>query len=139
MLDLHDFQLYLMRMERSENTIACYLRDVTAFLQWYDDDPKTIQEMTLIHYKRHLNQQEKSVITANRKLASMNAFCRFLFEAQMLTEAYAVKLTKNRDKPEYKGVPVPELRALRESIIAGGNVIHICIIELLLATGDPGE
>ena len=135
MLDLQDFQLYLMRLERSENTITSYLRDVAAFMQWYGDDPATIHEMTLIHYKRHLNQQEKSVITANRKLASMNAFCRYLFDAGILPEVYAVKLTKNRDKPEYKGLPVPELHALRESIRASGNVMHICIIELLLATG----
>ncbi len=135
MLDLQGFRLYLMRMERSENTIASYLRDVTAFLQWYDGDSESIQEMTLIHYKRYLNQQEKSVITANRKLASVNAFCRYLFEAQILSEAYAAKLTKNRDKPEYKGLPVLELHALHESILASGNAMHICIIELLLATG----
>jgi hypothetical protein len=55
MLDLKDFQLYLMREERSENTIACYLRDVGAFLQWYDSDWESIHEMTLIHYKRSLN------------------------------------------------------------------------------------
>ncbi|MBE0600514.1 MAG: tyrosine-type recombinase/integrase [Firmicutes bacterium] len=135
MLDLQVFQLYLMRMERSENTITSYLRDVAAFLQWYDDDPETIGEMTLIHYKRQLNRTEKSVITANRKLASVNAFCHYLNDIGILPETYAVKLTKNRDKPEYKGVPLPELRALRESIMAGGNVMHICIIELLLATG----
>jgi len=93
MLDLQGFQLYLMRLERSENTITSYLRDVTAFLQWYDDDPATIQEMTLIHYKRTLNQQEKSIITANRKLASVNAFCRYLCDVGILPEAYAVKLT----------------------------------------------
>ena len=97
MLDLQGFQLYLMRMERSENTIASYLRDVGTFLQWYDvyfyqrdvasstfwydASFATINEMTLIHYKRHLNQKEKSVITANRKLASVNAFCRYLYEA----------------------------------------------------------
>ena len=135
MLDLQGFQLYLMRLERSENTITSYLRDVIAFLQWYNDDPKTIDEMTLIHYKRYLNQKEKSVITANRKLASVNAFYRYLYDMGTLPEAYSVKLTKNRDKPEYKGLPAPELHSLRESIIAGGNVMHICIIELLLATG----
>ena len=135
MLDLRGFQTYLMRLERSENTIASYLRDVAAFLQWYDDDPETIQEMTLIHYKRYLNQKEKSVITANRKLASVNAFCRYLYEAQILPEVYAVKLTKSRDKPQYKGVPMLELRILRESIISSGNTLHVCIIELLLATG----
>ena len=135
MLDLQGFQLYLMRLERSENTITSYLRDVGAFLQWYNGDPESIHEMTLIQYKRCLNQQEKSVITANRKLASVNAFCRYLFDEGVLPEAYAVKLTKNRDKPEYKGVPVSELHALRETILESGNTLHICIIELLLATG----
>jgi len=135
MLDLLGFQFYLMRLERSENTIASYLRDVSVFLQWYDDEPETIQEMTLIHYKRYLNQKEKSIITANRKLASVNAFCRYLFEEGILPEAYTVKLTKNRDKPEYKGLPPSVLRDLRETIHRSGNVMHICIIELLLATG----
>ena len=135
MFDLQGFQLYLMRLERSENTIACYLRDVASFTKWYDGDPESICEMTLIHYKRYLNQKEKSVITVNRKLASVNAFCRYLYESQILPEAYTVKLTKNRDKPEYKGVPIPELRGLRESILKGGNTLHICIIEMLLATG----
>jgi len=135
MHDLQGFQLYLMRLERSENTITSYLRDVSAFLYWYDGDLETIREMTLIHYKRYLNQREKSVITANRKLASVNAFCHYLYDAQILPKAYTVKLTKNRDKPEYKGLPVLELHALRESILSSGNMLHICIIELLLATG----
>ena len=135
MLDLQGFQLYLMRMERSENTIASYLRDVGAFLQWYDGELESIQEMTLIHYKRYLSQKERSIITANRKLASVNAFCRYLYDTRILPEAYAVMLTKNRDKPEYKALPVSELHTLREKIIESGNAMHVCIIELLLATG----
>ena len=135
MLDLHGFQLYLMRLERSENTIASYLRDVGAFLQWYGGNLESLSEMTLIHYKRFLNHKEKSIITANRKLASVNAFCRYLFDVQILPEAYSVKLTKNRDKPEYKGLPPSVLHDLRKTIHASGNVMHICIIELLLATG----
>jgi site-specific recombinase XerD len=151
MLDLQGFQLYLMRMERSENTITSYLRDVASFTKWYDAtfclpgeasstfwydaSSATIHEMTLIHYKKYLNQKENSVITANRKLASVNAFCRYLYDMQILPEIYAVKLTKNRDKPEYKGLPAPDLHTLRESILASGNLMHICIIELLLATG----
>ena len=87
MLDLQGFQIYLMRLERSENTIGSYIRDAEAFLRWYDDEPESIQEMTLIHYKRYLNQQEKSVITANRKLASVNAFCWYLHDAGILPEA----------------------------------------------------
>ncbi len=89
----------------------------------------------MIHCKRYLNQKEKSVITANRKLAGVNAFCRYLYEAQILSEAYSVKLTKNRDKTEYKGLPPSVLHDLRETIIACGNGMHICIIEILPATG----
>jgi site-specific recombinase XerD len=135
MLDLQGFETYLMREERSENTIACYLRDVKAFLQWYDSDWETIHELTLISYKRTLNQKENSIITANRKLASVNAFCRYLYDARILPEAYAAMLTKNRDRPEYKGLPPADLRCLRECIFESGNAMHICIIELLLATG----
>jgi len=135
MLDLQGFELYLMRKERSVNTIACYLRDVRAFLQWYDSDWGSIHTMTLITYKRFLNQKERSIITANRKLAGVNAFCYYLYDAQALPEVYTVKLTRNRDKPEYKGVPVDDLRRLREYIHETDNPMHICIIELLLGTG----
>ena len=135
MLDLQGFERYLMRKARSINTIACYLRDVRAFLQWYNGGWESIYEMILITYKRYLNQKGCSIITANWKLAGVNAFCRYLYDAQVLPEAYTVKLTKNRDKPEYKGVPVDDLRRLREYIHETGNLMYICIIELLLGTG----
>ena len=135
MPDLQGFDLYLMRKERSGNTISCYLRDVRAFLQWYGGDWGSIHEMTLITYKRYLNQRERSIITANRKLAGVNAFCRYLYDAQVLPEVYTVKLTRNRDKPQYKGLPVDDLHRLREHIHTIGNPMHICIIELLFGTG----
>lgn len=134
-MDLKNFELYLMREERSVNTISCYLRDVNAFLGWYDGELSRITEFDLITYKRYLIAKEKTVITANRKLASVNAFCRYLYDARVLPEAYAVKLIKNRDKPEYKGIPENALHQLREYILHKGNPLHICIIELLLATG----
>ena len=136
MLDLQGFETYLMREERSDNTIACYQRDVRAFLTWHGDaDLQRLTELDLIRYKKYLNAKERTVITANRKLASVNAFCRYLYDARALPEAYAAKLTKNRDRPQYKGLPVDDLRRLRERIHAVGDLMHICIIELLLGTG----
>lgn len=136
MLDLQGFEIYLMREERSENTIACYLRDVRGFIEWHGTaDLCGLAELDLIRYKKYLNAWERTVITANRKLASVNAFCRYLCDVRELPEVCTVKLTKSRDKPEYKGLPVEDLRCLREHIHAGGNTMHVCIIELLLATG----
>jgi site-specific recombinase XerD len=136
MLDLQDFELYLMRKERSSNTVSCYLRGVRGFLEWFQDvDLQKLGELDLIRYKKYLNAKERTVITANRKLASVNAFCHYLYDAQVLPDVYTVKLTRNRDKPEYMGVPVDDLHRLRECVHAVGNPMHICIIDLLLATG----
>lgn len=134
-MDLYEFELYLMREERSINTISCYKRDVKAFVGWYSRELSNITEFDLIGYKRYLITKEKTVITANRKIASVNAFCRYLYDARILPEAYAAKLVKNRDKPEYKGIPVEELHRLREHILQKGSLLHVCIIELLLGTG----
>ena len=135
MINLDDFQLYLMREERSENTISCYSRDVKSFLAWYDKEQERITEFDIIAYKRYLLAKEKTVITSNRKLVSVNAFCRYLYDARLLPEAYAAKLTKNRDKLNYKGLSEQNLTAVHEAILHKGNLMHICIIELLFGTG----
>lgn len=135
MFDLRDFELYLMKEERSDNTISCYLRDVKAFMAWYGEEVRTINEFTLILYKKYLIASEKTIITSNRKLASVNAFCRYLYDARILQEAYVVKLTKNRDKSQYKGVPELDLKVIRENIFKSNNMMHICIVEVLLGTG----
>ena len=135
MFDLRDFELYLMKEERSDNTISCYLRDVKAFMAWYGKEVRTINEFTLIFYKKHLIASEKTIITSNRKLASVNAFCRYLYDARILQEAYVVKLTKNRDKSQYKGVPELDLKVIRGNIFKSNNMMHICIVEVLLGTG----
>jgi integrase/recombinase XerC len=103
-MNLQGFETYLMREERSDNTISCYLRDVKTFLGWYSRELPEISEFDLINYKKYLNAKEKAVITANRKLASVNAFCKDLYDDRQLPEAYTAKLTKNRDKREYKGL-----------------------------------
>ena len=134
-MNLIDFETYLMREERSINTISCYKRDVSGFFTWYDKEPQQINEFDLIAYKRYLLAKEKTVITANRKLASVNAFCRYLYDARILPEAYTVKLTKNRDKRQYKGLSEPDLTAVHKAILEKGNLMHICIIEVLFGTG----
>ena len=52
-----------------------------------------------------------------------------------MADIYALKLIKNRDKGEYKGLQANDLSLLRDNIHKKGNKQHICIIEVLLATG----
>lgn len=74
MKELDGFKLYLMKSEFSSNTISCYLRDVKGFLQQLQKDVLVLDEFDLLEYKQVLLKQELSVITVNRKLASIKPF-----------------------------------------------------------------
>ena len=138
MFDLKGYELSLYKAEFSENTISCYIRDTKEFLKWLEDRNKhiaEIDEFLLIKYKKHLMDINTSVLSTNRKLASLNSFCKFLYNDLVLAEVFTIKLIKNRDKGEYKGLQPKDLHLLREEIHLQGNKQHICIFELLLATG----
>ncbi len=139
MLDLSGFEVYLRSQERSKNTISCYIRDSKAFIEWYgsrtDCGIDKLIELDAIEYKKHLLSTSESVVTANRKIASINAFCKWLYESGTTPEEVSIKAVKNRDARQYKGLQEKDLRKLRAEIHRNRNKTHICIIEILLGTG----
>ncbi|MDD4564238.1 MAG: tyrosine-type recombinase/integrase [Eubacteriales bacterium] len=138
MFDLKGFELSLYRQEFSENTVSCYIRDTKEFLKWLDGQGKhitEIDEFILINYKKHLLKLNQSILSKNRKLASLNSFCKFLCTDNVLDEIISIKLVRNRERGEYKGLQANDLHRLRELIHQEGNKQHICIIELLISTG----
>lgn len=136
MKNLDGFKKYLLKSEFSMNTINCYERDVNVFLSQLQKDILELDEFDLLAYKQVLLKQEVSVKTLNRKLASINTYCRYLYEEKIIDgELMHVKLIKNRDKPEYKGVPQEQLVLIREQVYQSKKLMHICILETLLGTG----
>lgn len=138
MFDLKGFELSLYKEEFSENTVSCYIRDTKEFLKWLEGKNKHIAEVDefmLIDYKKHLMNLSQSILSINRKLASLNSFCKYLYKDNVLEDMASIKLVRNRDKGEYKGLKPDELHRLREEIHQQGNRQHVCIIEVLLATG----
>lgn len=136
MKNLDGFKKYLLKSEFSMNTINCYERDVNVFLRQLYKDILELDEFDLLAYKQVLLKQEVSVKTLNRKLASINTYCRYLYEEKVIDgELIHVKLIKNRDKPEYKGVPQEQLHLIRDQVYQSKNPMHICILETLLGTG----
>lgn len=136
MKNLDEFKRFLMKSEFSSNTINCYLRDVKVFLQQLHKEVAQLDEFDLLAYKQVLLKKEASVITVNRKLASINTFCRYLYaEKEEVLEQYHVKLIKNRDKPEYKGIQQEMSPLLKELVYKSKKPLHICILEVLLGTG----
>ena len=139
MLDLSGFEVYLRSEERSKNTIGCYIRDSKVFIDWYssrtDCGLDKLIELDAIEYKKHLLSTNESVVTANRKIASINAFCKWLYESGTTPVKISVKPLKNRDARQYKGLEQRDLRKLRAEIHRNRNKMHICIIEILIGTG----
>ncbi len=139
MLDISGFEVYLRSEERSKNTIGCYIRDSKVFIDWYsrrtDCGLDKLIELDAIEYKKHLLNTNESVVTANRKIASINAFCKWLYESGTTPAEVSIKAVKNRDARQYKGLEERDLRRLRAEIHRNRNQMHICIIELLLGTG----
>lgn len=139
MLDLSGFELYLKNEERSQNTISCYIRDSKVFIGWYSSRTACgfdkLIELDAIEYKKYLLNTNQSVITANRKIASINALCKWLYETGITPIEINIKAIKNRDGRQYKGLDERSLRKLRAEIHRNRNPLHICIIEILLATG----
>lgn len=139
MLDLSGFEAYLKGKELSENTISCYIRDSKVFMDWYagrtDSGLEKLIQLDAIGYKKHLLNTNKSVVTANRKVASVNALCKWLHESGSTDDEINIKAVKNRDAWQYKGLEEKDLRKLRAEIHRNRNPLYICIIELLLGTG----
>lgn len=139
MLDLSEFEVYLRCEERSQNTISCYVRDSKAFINWYSERTECgidkLIELDAIEYKKHLLKTNESVVTANRKIASINALCKWLYESGTTPTEIIIKPVKNRDARQYKGLEERDLRKLRAEIHRNRNKMHICIIEILLGTG----
>ena len=136
MKKLDGFRRYLLKSEFSSNTITCYERDVNVFLNQMGKGILELDEFDLLEYKQMLIKKETSVKTLNRKLASINTYCRYLYEDKVLVgDMLHVKLIKNRDKPEYKGVPQEQLLQIKELVYQSKNSMHICILEVLLGTG----
>lgn len=139
MLDLSSFELYLRNQERSKNTIGCYIRDSKAFINWYsrriDCGLDKLIQLDAIEYKKHLLSTNESVVTANRKIASVNAFSKWLYESGTIPAAIYIKAVRSRDARQYKGLDEKDLRKLRAEIHRNRNPLHICIIEVLLGTG----
>lgn len=73
---IEEFKSWLRAEERSEGTIAKYMRDLTRFSDWMHD--RHINREMLIEYKEHLTQHGFEPVTVNSMLAAINTYCRYI-------------------------------------------------------------
>ncbi|SDL24202.1 tyrosine-type recombinase/integrase [Natronincola ferrireducens] len=136
---INGFEEYLKGQDKSDDTICCYIRDTKAFINWYNNRTgyglDKLIELDAVEYKKHMQNGTDSIITINRKIASVNAFLAWLHREGMVEKELSIKPIKNKETHQYKGFEDKELRKLRAEIHRLGDKMHIAIIEILLGTG----
>ena len=137
---INDFKMYLKSKDKTDNTIASYVRDIQEFVYWYNVKSNNasltdIIELDVVDYKKHLQNTGLKVTSINRKLSSINAFLEWMYSNNYIQDSIKIKTIKNGDTIQFKALTDRELWALRKEVHRGKNKLHICILEILLNTG----
>jgi site-specific recombinase XerD len=110
---IKEFELYLQSKGKSDNTVSGYVRDTKAFMEWYqsknDCSIEKIIELDTVEYKKYLQRTNQAIITVNRKIASINAFLKWMRYKGYIGGDIAVTRVKDKDTKQYKGLEDKDL------------------------------
>ena len=95
---LIEFENHLLEEEKSEVTIAKYVRDVNLFIDYVKD--KEISKELVLSYKKHLQEKGYAIRSINSMIASLNSYFSFLGwdEYKLRTFRYQKKTYSSSDK-----------------------------------------
>ncbi len=94
---IHSFKTYLTLEEKSENTIEKYIRDVTFFMIWLNDQEVT--KILALEYKKELCEKY-APSSVNAALSSLNSFFAFIGWHDIRIKALKIQrqIFSNKDK-----------------------------------------
>ena len=83
---LDDFKIYLKSEKNfSNHTVRAYVNDVYTFLLWIgEEDPLKIEPQKFSEYLNFINQINYTKTTVARKIASIRAFYKFLYQEELI-------------------------------------------------------
>ena len=140
---MHRFRSHLVAAGKSPHTIRAYTRDLRLFARWFvitNGKPLSLEGITPIdlrQYRSHLSTVKgRKPATANRKLASLSAFCRWARGDGLIAANPAQgigQVEKVRPAPKWldKRGQYAFLRAVQER----GRKRDVALITLMLHTG----
>ena len=125
------FAVYLKSEEKSENTVAKYIRDVRAF---FDHTNGTeITKETVIAYKNKLLTDNYAARSINSMLASINSLLSFLGWSDLKVKS--IKLQRQIYCPEEKELTKAEYMRLVNTAKQKGNERLNLLIQTICGTG----
>ncbi len=128
---IEEFSLHLKNEEKSENTIAKYIRDVQAFVA--DVNGMEVTKETVISYKEKLLSNGYAPRSINSMLASLNSLFSFLNWTDCKVKS--IKLQRQIYCPEGKELTREEYMRLVNTAMEKGNKRLNLLLQTICATG----
>lgn len=127
---LKKFELHLKEEEKSQNTIAKYIRDIQRFKAFAEN--RTMNRQLVLDYKAYL-KQKYAIISANSMLAALNSFLRFCGRAGWCVKQY--KVQREAYCTEEKELTKEDYLSLINTADREGNHRLSLVIQTLCAAG----
>ena len=127
---MNEFRNWLHSEERSEGTIAKYMRDLERLSAWLGD--KEVTKENLTEWKEHLIENGYEPVTVNSMLAVVNTYCRF---AGLNIKVKFLRIQRKLFREESKELTKDEYEKLIRTAEEKGNVRLAMLIETIGATG----
>lgn len=128
---IQDFKNYLRLEEKSSNTIQKYIRDITAFQKFVNNN--CVTKELAIKYKETLMLKKYTVSTVNSVIASLNSF--FLFCGYEIFKIKTIKEQRQMFCPEEKELTREEYSRLVSAAESQGNQRLNMILQTICGTG----
>jgi len=140
-----DYQEYLEKTGKSDNTIKAYLHDVVSFVVWYEQtageefSPGAVDPREITDYRGYLLQQGRSPATVNRRLVSLRRFFIWVKKKGATNDSPFEMLERVRVKEQKDVSPRwlnrKEQLALLRAIRQGESERDLAIIQIMLGAG----
>lgn len=128
---VEDFEKYMYKEEKSENTVQKYLHDVRAFMIFMGENE--ITKETVIAYKNKLINENYAMRSINSMLASLNSFFTYLGWSDCKVKS--IKLQRQVYCPEEKELTKAEYMRLVNTAKQKGNARLNLILQTICGTG----
>ena len=127
---IEDFRTYLIDEEKSEATVAKYVRDVTAFSLWNGE--AEIEKARVLQYKRELTAAYAPT-SVNAAIASINCFFRFCGQSGLCIKA--LKIQRQIFARQEKELTKEEYERLLTAAQKQGNERLYLLMQTICSTG----
>ena len=137
---IDEFQKYMMKSGKSQNTITTYIRNSELFVDWLENviDEKfsgKITELDIAEYTRFLSDTKKqSLNSIKAKLTALQKFAEYLTNLGYMQPIH-IKQKKGTTEPKVEVLEKNELYKFLRYTINTQNKLNIAVVTLLLNTG----